>query len=135
MPLARLDRCERRNDRIHPGQSIFDLIGTGTDQNDGEPSARGGLLVRDSLVDRQQDVVARDFGGLEQLTILLALQTRPLSGVGVMGWKAAPEVERQALPRNSPKECPPRCWVAKREPREPRAMTFTPVYNGAQDGG
>ena len=41
--------------------------------------------------------VARSFGSPQQFTILFALQTCPLNGVGVMSWKAVTEIERQAL--------------------------------------
>ena len=41
--------------------------------------------------------VARNLGSPQQFTILLALQTCPLNGVGVVGWKTVTEIERQAL--------------------------------------
>ena len=53
--------------------------------------------MRYALIDRQQDVVARDLGSPQQFTILLALQTRPLSGAGVMDWEAVTEIEWRAL--------------------------------------
>src|SRR5712692_5992334 len=59
------------------------------------------LLVRYALVDRQQDLVAGDLGSPQQLAVLLAFQTRPLSGVGIMVGEAVPEIEWQALIQQS----------------------------------
>ena len=55
------------------------------------------LLVRDCLVDRQQDVVSGRLSGSEQITIFSAFQSGLLRRVRIVAGKAVPEVDRQAL--------------------------------------
>lgn len=92
--LAGLDLFQCLLDRIYQRQEVFDLIGSGMNQNDREFTASRILLMRDSLVNRDQDVVTCHLGGAQQLAIFLAFQIYPLSGMRVMTAKAVAKIER-----------------------------------------
>jgi hypothetical protein len=52
------------------------------------------LIPRENHVYLQKcSTLSGGFGFLPAFTILLALQTHPLSGVGVMSWKAVTEID------------------------------------------
>jgi hypothetical protein len=91
-----LDRFQSLKDRGRKWQQVFDLIGSGSYQNDRELPVTGRLLAGYSLIDREQDIVARNLGSPEQFAILLTFQTRPLNGVGLMAGKVVPEIQSLA---------------------------------------
>ena len=92
-----LDRVQSLQDRGRKWQQVFDLIGSGSYQNDRELPVIRRLLAWYSLIDREQNIVPRSLSSPEQFAILLTFQTRPLNGVGLMAGKAVPEIQWEAL--------------------------------------
>lgn len=92
--LPRPKGLQRSQDRIDQGQQVLDLIGRGTDHDNGELTARRMLLMRYALIDGQEDVVARHLGSRQQLAIFPAFESRPLDCVHIVPSKVVAEVER-----------------------------------------
>jgi len=72
------------------------LVGARTKMIEDRATA-GRLLVRNPLIDSQQDVVSRGFGGSEQFPVLSAFQPGPLRRMRIVERKAMAEVEREAF--------------------------------------
>jgi len=50
-----------------------------------------------SLVRRDQYFIVSEFGGVQELTVLLAFQARPLSGMNIVAQDIVPEIDWKAL--------------------------------------
>ena len=95
--LTGLEALKRLQDCIHKGPQIFNLIRARMQNDHSDRSAAELYLMGYALVDGQQYFVASGFCGLQQLTVLLALEASLLRRVRIMPAKIVPEVERQAL--------------------------------------
>jgi hypothetical protein len=85
----RLDQSDNETAVVSPGWIVSSALKIAF--------TSGTLLVRYSVIHRQQDVVSGGLGRPQQLSILPAFQACPLSRVRLMTGKAVPEIERQAL--------------------------------------
>lgn len=94
---TRLYRFQRVENHGGQGRQVFELVRSRADQNNRNPAADGGLLMRYALVDSQQDVVSRSLSRSEQVSVLPAFQSSPFSRVRFVGGKAVPEVDWQAF--------------------------------------
>ena len=62
-------------------------MGLGAQKDDLQLPACQFILARQSFVNSQQDIIARDLSGLKQLAILPAFQAGPLNCMGLVRWE------------------------------------------------
>jgi hypothetical protein len=99
--LTRSYDFQRFHERPNERQQIFNAIGSGANDKDRKITPAGSLLTGYTLIDGQQDIVAGEFSGTQELPILQTFQPVPLNRSHGVPWKAVPKIDRQALTKQN----------------------------------
>ncbi|MBL8237181.1 MAG: hypothetical protein JNM66_07175 [Bryobacterales bacterium] len=89
-----VERCQNSS---NDWQEILHLIGSRSNDQHRYASLEGILLLRETLVHSEKNLVTGNLGLLEKLSVLKALEPRPLRGMHFVPRQMVPEIYRQTL--------------------------------------